>query len=135
MWCNQSSFLKKLRYNLYIIQFSDLKYAIQSLLLQSNHHNIYQNIFITPKRNPYDLAVTSNCLIPPPKPQAASSLLSASIHLLILDTYFNGITQNVVFCDWLLSLCGVFQGSSMLYHVSAVFFFSLSNILFCGYIT
>ena len=44
----------------------------------------------------------SSCPTTPPKPQAATSLLSIPIYLLVLDTHINGIIKNVIYCDWLL---------------------------------
>ena len=86
------------------------------------------------KRNSEPLRGTSHFPHPPllpPQPFATTGLLSSFMDLTILNICINRIIQYVIFCDWLLSLSIIFQGSSMLWHSNTLFLFYCWVIVHC----
>ena len=69
--------------------------------LQTTLTVYFQNIFITPKRNPIPLAVS---LHSPPHPLSTPNLLSLSVDLRLLDFHINAILNYVVLCFLSLSI-------------------------------
>ena len=85
-----------------------LQLSVQSILEGIyNSKKEYCPLVVIPPSSPY----------PSPQPQITASLACLQT-CLFLSFHINGIIENMVFCDWFLSLNISLQDSSVMQHVS-----------------
>ena len=94
--------------------------------LCNHHHNLTQNIFVTPKRDHIpissDFSFPTTCTpVPAPRPRQPLIHFLSVQSCLFFIFHTNGIIYDVVFYDWLL-LCNILLSQSILQHVVCPFY-------------